>query len=194
MALSSCTEISPMEGRQLLDIARRSIETGLVVGARTPSLELKTMQGVLAIPRGTFVTLTQRGELRGCIGVIESPRPLAQNTADCAFSAAFQDRRFPRLEPSEAAQTHIEISVLSAMEPIVARDRSDLLRQLQPGVDGLLMEDGRHRSIFLPQVWAKMSSAEEFLDNLLTKAGLPRDYWSSTIYFSCFHITSFSEE
>jgi len=58
----------------------------------------------------------------------------------------------------------------------------------------LLMEDGRYRSIFLPQVWEKLGSAQEFLEHLLSKAGLPGDYWSATMRYSRFHITSFSEE
>jgi AmmeMemoRadiSam system protein A len=193
MALSSCTDINPAEGRQLLDIAHRSIEAGLD-GARMLSLDAEGMQGALATQRGSFVTLTRNGELRGCMGVIESPGPLAQNTADCAFNAAFRDPRFTPLTPAEAAQTRIEVSVLSEMEPLVIRDREDLLQQLQPGVDGLLMEDGRYRSIFLPQVWKKVGSAQEFLEHLLSKAGLPGDYWSGTIRFSRFYITSFSEE
>lgn len=193
MALSSCTEINPEEGRQLLDIARRSIDAGLD-GASMPSLGAEGMQGALATQRGSFVTLTRNGELRGCMGVIESPSPLAQNTADCAFSAAFRDRRFTPLTPAEAGQVRIEVSVLSDMEPFVVRDREDLLQQLQPGVDGLLMEDGRYRAIFLPQVWEKLGSAQEFLEHLLSKAGLPGDYWSATICYSRFHITSFSEE
>lgn len=177
----------------MLDIAHRSIEAGLD-GASMPSLDAEGMQGVLATQRDSFVTLTRNGELRGCMGVIESPRPLAQNAADCAFSAAFRDRRFTPLTPAEAAQIRIEVSVLSEMEPIVIRDREDLLQQLQPGVDGLLMEDGRYRSILLPQVWEKVGSAQKFLEHLLSKAGLPGDYWSGTIRFSRFHITSFSEE
>jgi uncharacterized protein len=193
MALSSCTDINPAEGRQLLDIAHRSIEAGLD-GASMPSLDAAGMQGVLATLRDSFVTLTRNGELRGCMGVIESPRPLAQNTADCAFSAAFRDQRFTPLTPAEAGQTRIEVSVLSEMEPFGVRDREDLLQQLQPGVDGLLMEDVRYRSIFLPQVWEKVGSAQEFLEHLLSKAGLPGDYWSGTIRFSRFYITSFSEE
>ena len=177
----------------MLDIARRSIDAGLD-GARMPSLDAEGRQGALATQRGSFVTLTRNGELRGCMGVIESPRPLAQNTADCAFSAAFRDRRFNPLTSAEAGQIRIEVSVLSEMEPFVVRDREDLLQQLQPGVDGLLMEDGRYRSIFLPQVWKKVGSAQEFLDHLLSKAGLPGDYWSGTIRFSRFYITLFSEE
>ena len=114
----------------MLDIAQRSIAAGLD-GARLPSLEVEDMPGVLATRRDSFVTLTRNGELRGCMGVIESPRPLAQNAADCAFSAAFQDRRFTPLTPSEAGQIRIEISVLSEMEPIAVRARDDLLRQLQ---------------------------------------------------------------
>ncbi len=193
MALSSCTDINPAEGRQLLDIARRSIDAGLD-GARMPSLDAEGRQGTLATQRGSFVTLTRNGELRGCMGVIESPRPLAQNTADCAFSAAFRDRRFNPLTSAEAGQICIEVSVLSEMEPFVVRDREDLLQQLQPAVDGLLMEDGRYRSIFLPQVWEKLDSVQAFLEHLLSKAGLPGDYWSGTIRFSRFHVTSFSEE
>ena len=177
----------------MLDIARRSIDAGLD-GSSMPSLGAEGMQGILATQRDSFVTLTHNGELRGCIGVIESSRPLAQNTADCAFSAAFRDRRFTPLTPAEAAQICIEISVLSEMEPMGVRDREDLLQQLQPGVDGLLMEDGRYRSIFLPQVWEKVGSAQKFLEHLLSKSGLPGDYWSATIRFSRFHITSFSEE
>ena len=177
----------------MLDIAHRSIAAGLD-GAKMPSLDAEGMRGVLATQRDSFVTLTRNGELRGCIGVIESPRPLAQNTADCAFNAAFRDRRFTPLSPAEAGQIRIEVSVLSETEPIVIRDREDLLQQLQPGVDGLLMEDGRYRSVFLPQVWEKLGTAQEFLEHLLSKAGLPGDYWSATIRFSRFHITSFSEE
>jgi len=192
MALSSCTDVNPEEARLLLDIARRSIEAGLD-GATAPNLDSDGLQGMLATRRDSFVTLTRNGELRGCMGVIESPRPLAQNTADCAYSAAFRDRRFTPLKPAEAAQICIEVSVLSEMEPMVVSDRQDLLRQLQPGIDGLLMEDGRYRSLFLPQVWEKLGSAEKFLEGLLEKAGLRVDYWSSSIHFSRFHITSFSE-
>jgi AmmeMemoRadiSam system protein A len=193
MALSSFTDINPAEGRQLLDIARRSIEAGLD-GTVMPSLGAEGMQGALATQRGSFVTLTRNGELRGCMGVIESPRPLAQNTADCALSAAFRDPRFAPLTPAEAKQIRIEVSVLSEMEPFAVRDREDLLQQLQPGVDGLLMEDDRYRSIFLPQVWEKLGSAQHFLEQLLSKAGLPGDYWSDTIRFSRFYITPFFEE
>lgn len=177
----------------MLDIAQRSIAAGLD-GARLPGLQAEDMPGVLATRRDSFVTLTRNGELRGCMGVIESPKPLAQNAADCAFSAAFQDRRFTPLTHAEAAQIRIEISVLSAMKPIAVRDREDLLRQLQPGVDGLLMEDSRYRSIFLPQVWEKVGSAPVFLRQLLGKVGLAEDYWSDTIRFSRFHVTSFSGE
>jgi AmmeMemoRadiSam system protein A len=193
MALSSCTEVNPAEGRQLLGIARRSVEAGLE-GARAPNLDREGLRGTLATPRGCFVTLTRNGELRGCMGMIEPPGALAQNTADSAFNAAFRDPRFTPLAPAEAAQTHIEVSVLSGMEPMTVRDRDDLLRQLQPGIDGLLLEDGRYRSVFLPQVWEKMGSAPEFLQRLLKKAGLPGDHWSGTLRFSRFHVASFSEE
>lgn len=193
MAPSSCIEISLAEGRQLLGIARQSIEAGLVSGEAL-SLDTANLQGALAAPLDVFVTLTQRGALRGCMGALQSSNPLAQNAAVCAFNAAFKDPRFSQLKTSEAVHTRIEISVLSEMEPIVSSDRNNLLQQLQPMVDGLLMEDRGYRSIFLPKVWQKLGSAEEFLDHLLTKAGLPCDHWTSTIRFSRFHTTSFAED
>jgi len=177
----------------LLGIARRAIEAGLA-GARASGADREDPQDALATPRGCFVTLTRNGELRGCMGMIEPAGPLAENTAASAFNAAFRDPRFAPLAPAEAAQTRIEVSVLSEMEPMTVRDRDDLLQQLQPGIDGLLLQDGRHRSVFLPQVWAKVGSAREFLELLLRKAGLPADYWSGTLRFSRFHATSFFEE
>jgi AmmeMemoRadiSam system protein A len=111
----------------------------------------------------------------------------------CAFNAAFRDPRFPRLNTSEMADTRIEISVLSQMEPLAVTDRTSLLNQLCPQVDGLLLEDGGYRSTFLPKVWEKISDPEEFLQQLLFKAGLSPDYWSETIRFQRYHTISFGE-
>jgi AMMECR1 domain-containing protein len=91
------------------------------------------------------------------------------------------------------ADTRIEISVLSQMEPFAVTDRENLLSQLRPHVDGLLLEDGLYRSTFLPKVWEKIGTPGKFLEQLLFKAGLSSDYWSETICFQRYQTISFGE-
>jgi len=192
MAPSFCIDFSESEQGQLLDFARQSIESGLA-GGTALELDSENLAGSLSIRLGVFVTLTRFGTLRGCIGSTESPDPLALSVAECAFKAAFHDPRFPRLEAGEFEHTRIEISVLSEPEPLAAADWADLLNRLRPREDGLLLEDGSHRSTFLPRMWDMISDPEEFLDRLLSKAGLPGDHWSETIRFKRYRALSFCE-
>ena len=193
MVPSFCIKLSEAEKLRLLEIARQSIESGLNGGGLL-HLDSLQLDGSLAARLGVFVTLTQLEELRGCMGALESSDPLAHTVVSCAFNAAFRDPRFPRLNTSEMAGTRIEISVLSRMESLVVTDRTNLLSQLRPHVDGLLLEDGRYRSTFLPGVWEKISDPDEFLQQLLLKAGLGPDYWSETICFQRYHTFSFGEQ
>lgn len=192
MAPSFCIKLSEAEKLHLLEIARQSIESGLT-GDGSLRLDSGRLDGTLAARLGVFVTLSQLEELRGCMGALESSDPLAHTVVSCAYNAAFRDPRFPRLNTSEMGDTRIEISVLSQMEPLVVTDRASLLSQLRPQVDGLLLEDGRYRSTFLPKVWEKISDPGEFLQQLLCKAGLSSDYWSETIRFQRYHTISFGE-
>ncbi len=193
MAPSACTDLHPAEGEKLLEIARGSIASGLRHG-RALEVAAEALCGTLAAPRGVFVTLTRREALRGCIGSMESSEPLARGVADSAFGAAFRDPRFPALQHHEFTDTHIEISILSPMEPLPAESREALLAALAPGIDGLLLEEGRHRSTFLPKVWDQLPDPEQFLGHLLAKAGLPSDYWSSGLRFRRYTTTSVAEE
>lgn len=168
------------EQRQLPLIARQSIQRGLDVGTAL-QVELDSLPPALLTPMGVFVTLTSGGSLKGCIGSMESTDPLAQAVADNAYAAAFRDHRFAPLQATELADTDIEISILSPMVPLRARDRAHLLDTLRPGTDGLLLEDGHHRSTFLPAVWQQLSSPESFFDHLLSKAGLATDHWSPSL-------------
>ncbi|MEE8365888.1 MAG: AmmeMemoRadiSam system protein A [Gammaproteobacteria bacterium] len=192
MAPSFCIDFSELEQDQLLGFARQSIESGLA-GGTALELDGENLAGNLSIQLGVFVTLTRFGALRGCMGSSESSDPLALSVADCAFNAAFHDPRFPRLDDGEFEHTRIEISVLSKLEPLAATDRADLLNRLRSREDGLLLEDGSHRSIFLPRMWDIISDPEEFLGHLLTKAGLPGDHWSETIRFKRYRALSFGE-
>jgi AmmeMemoRadiSam system protein A len=193
MPPSLCIELSDAEQARLLDIARESIADGLASGRALqvdPSLMEENLQGRAAV----FVTLTRSGELRGCVGSLQAVEPLAQAVATSAFNAAFRDRRFGQLRGEELDAIRIEISLLSEMEPIDADSRRALLDSLQPGVDGLLLEDGGYRSTFLPKVWEKISSAEEFLQQLLLKAGLGAGHWSNSLRFHRYHTFTFAEK
>lgn len=190
MAHSSYIDISPEEKQQLLDIARRSIRSGLDTG-KALTIDHTEFNGNLTAAFGTFVTLKQQGELRGCMGCLQTSDTLVQSVANSAFNAAFRDPRFPKLSENEIPQTELEISVLSEMEPMPAKNREDLLNQLKPGIDGLLLEDGPYRSTFLPKVWDDLKRPDEFLEHLLAKAGLAPDYWSETLCFSRYHTISF---
>lgn len=192
MALSYCTDLTVAEQRQLLVIARSSIYAGPGdyevdgpdVGGLTPALREK---------RAVFVTLTQSARLRGCIGTIEPLAALARAVADSAHSAAYRDPRFPQMRIGELEKTAIEISVLTATEPLAAASRDALLAELRPGVDGLLLEDGRHRSTFLPKVWEQLPDVREFLGQLLAKAGLPADHWSPSLRLHRYQALTFGD-
>jgi AmmeMemoRadiSam system protein A len=144
------------------------------------------------VPRSsTFVTLHLDGQLRGCIGSLEAHRPLAEDVAANAFAAAFRDPRFPPVSRAEAARLALEISVLSPAEPMHFRSEADLLAQLRPGIDGLILSDLGRRGTFLPSVWSQLPAARDFLVHLKHKAGLPADHWSATLSVERYTTESF---
>jgi AmmeMemoRadiSam system protein A len=128
-----------------------------------------------------FVTLTLGPKLRGCVGNIEARRPLLDEVTAVARAAAFDDPRFPSLSANELESTRIEVSLLSALEPLPVRSEDEVLGQIRPHVDGLVLEWGRHSGTFLPQVWTALPDTRDFLRQLKLKAGLPRDFWSDEI-------------
>ena len=143
----------------------------------------------IQVVRATFVTLKSNGELRGCIG---SPNPVRQLVADVAinaYGAAFRDPCFPALSLPEREGLAISISVLSEREEMESEE--DLLGQLQPGVDGLLMEADHHRGTLLPSVWAVLPDSATFLRQLKRKTGLADDFWSDTLRISRYTTESF---
>jgi AmmeMemoRadiSam system protein B/AmmeMemoRadiSam system protein A len=170
------------DGR-LLAIARESIGHGLAHGrALTPPLE--SLPAALRTDGAAFVTLrSPGGALRGCIGSLEARLPLAFDVAENAFRAAFRDPRFPPLQRRELPGLDVHLSVLSAPEPFPVSSEADLLAQLRPGRDGLVLDDGAHRATFLPDVWEQLPSARDFVRHLKRKAGLREDHWSQALRF-----------
>jgi AmmeMemoRadiSam system protein A len=172
--------LTKQQQQQLLTLARNSIEYGLQKG-RPLKIVLADFPAELAKPRATFVTLQKHQQLRGCIGMLKATRPLAEDITENAYAAAFNDRRFPPLQADELKELEIHLSILTPPELIAFSTEQDLLAQLQPGIDGLILEEGGQRGTFLPSVWASLPEPERFLRHLKQKAGLPANYWSETV-------------
>jgi AmmeMemoRadiSam system protein A len=173
-------EYSPEEREVLLDVARRSIRHGLDEGDAL-SINVSNYSPHLGKLGASFITLNRMGELRGCIGTLEAHQPLVQDVAEHAWAAAFRDPRFPPLRQDEFSDLEIHISVLSEPEPIEFQNEADLLEQIQPGTDGLIIEDAGHRGTFLPSVWEQLPHKEDFLAHLKRKAGLSVSHWSDSV-------------
>jgi uncharacterized protein len=135
----------------------------------------------LAAPGACFVTLEIDGQLRGCIGSLIAHRPLVVDIAHNAFAAAFEDPRFDALTSEEYPRLTKHLSILSKPAPMSFTSEEDLLAQIRPNIDGLILSDNGYRGTFLPSVWEQLPEPKEFLQHLKMKAGLPPDYWSDTI-------------
>lgn len=180
--------LPPGAGDTLLALARAAIGERWG-GAPAPHADA----GWLHQPGATFVTLTMHGQLRGCVGTIVAHRSLGRDVAANAVAAAFHDHRFAPLRQDEFEALRIEVSLLSALEPLAFGDEAEALAQLRPGVDGVLLECGRRRGTFLPQMWERLRAPATFLAHLKVKAGLHASYWDDTITLSRYTVTSWHE-
>lgn len=178
------------EDRQRLRaIARGAIEQGL--HGRELALDLSAERAALRGPAATFVTLKLDGRLRGCIGVLQPCRALAEDVAHNARGAAFRDPRFSPLSRDELPRLEIHISLLGPPERIDCRDEAALVASLRPGVDGLILSEGSHTATFLPAVWEGLPDARDFVRELKLKAGLGADYWSARLCAERYVVESF---
>jgi len=175
-------------GNTLLQLARAAI--GERLGQPSPP---DATHDLLHQPGATFVTLMQRGQLRGCIGTLEAHRPLAQDVRENALAAAFRDPRFQPLVLEEFDITAVEVSLLTSAVPMAFRDEADFMAQLRPGVDGIVFQYGRHRSTFLPQVWESLPEREQFMQQLKRKAGLPPNFWHAEVSIARYEVTKWKE-
>lgn len=174
---------------RLLALARGAIEVRL--GAAAPVAPEVTIP-VMAALGASFVTLKIAGRLRGCIGSATAWRPLADDVRDNAEKAAFQDSRFPPMTAEEWPQVALSISVLTPPQPMTFSDQADLLAQLTPRVDGLIIADGGRRALFLPSVWEQLPNPVDFLGHLRLKAGMAADHWSPHFQASRFQAVEIS--
>lgn len=177
-ALTGVRAMLGHHGQALLDITADSIAHGLAHDRPAP-VALDSVADDLRENGAAFVTLKRAGRLRGCIGTAEAHRPLAADVAENAYRSAFKDPRFPRLTNEECAGLDLSVSVLTNPEPMTFCDQADLLAQLRPGTDGLIVADGPKRALYLPSVWEQLPEAENFLVQLKLKAGMAADHWSA---------------
>jgi AmmeMemoRadiSam system protein A len=168
--------LSDEEKRTLLRLARSSLEEG-VRGQKLPPIAPSELSPRLMEPGASFATLTINGQLRGCIGALEPYQPLANDVREHALAAALDDPRFPPVRPEELDRIQVEISRLTLPQPVQYSDADNLLSQLRPNIDGVILRDGMRRATFLPQVWEKIPDKETFLDNLCMKMGAAPDTW-----------------
>jgi AmmeMemoRadiSam system protein A len=172
--------LSEQNKKILHDIAYRSIEQGLSSG-HPLTLQLSDYDAPLREPKATFVTLKIHDQLRGCIGILEPLRPLAEDVAHNAFAAAFEDSRFHPVSRDEIKLLSIHISILNTPEAMQFDSEQDMIQQLRPGKDGIILIAEGRKATFLPSVWESVKTKSEFIEHLKQKAGLSKHYWSQDI-------------
>lgn len=180
--MSSDERFCAAPATSLRAVAREAIELGLREG-REPRFDARRYPPQLGEPGASFVTLRRSGQLRGCTGSLEALRPLVEDVARNAWRSANLDPRFPPLRALELDDLEVSVSVLSPLEAFPASSERDLLEQLRPGIDGLVLREGARTATFLPSVWQSLPAPRAFLDALRQKAGLPSGHWSATLRF-----------
>ena len=173
-------DMPPETGQTLIAIARGAIARQLNPDTRIDVPDADWLQA----KRASYVTLLHDGRLRGSTGTLQAQRTLAEDVMANAVAAACKDLRFKPLGRDEFANTRIEVCVLSALETLQTADEAATLAQLRPGTDGVVLEYGRHRSSFLPEMWDQSADAAEFLARLKYQAGLPPDFWSPEVWIA----------
>ena len=168
------------QGQALIALARHTLMTHFkrtIAPDYRENIEKRLQDPALQMPCGTFVTLKIGGQLRGCIGSLVGYEPLVESVRGNALNAAFQDPRFRPLRDKELDRVSIEVSILTAPQPLAYNDVDELVAKLRPHVDGVTIRKGLARATFLPQVWEQLTDARTFLTQLCLKAGLSGEAW-----------------
>lgn len=191
--MADTDNLTEEEGRCLLSVARRTIEEKLFNRGEETHTD-RELSAKFSEKRGTFVTLTIQGGLRGCIGHIIPQESMIDGIRINALNAAFRDPRFRPLSRQEWEKVKIEISILTDPRPLPYSDAVDLLNKLRPGIDGVIIKKGFNQATFLPQVWEQLPDKKEFLTHLCVKAGLEGDIWEKgRLEVSTYQVQAFEE-
>jgi len=177
------------EAGRLLTIARTTLENTMKsqkTALFTPPEDQITER--MKVQKGMFVTLMEKGELRGCIGHMEGEQPLYQEAAQTVLLSALRDRRFEPVRPEEVKDIEIEISILCPMKAVPS------WKEIMLGRDGMVLSKRNRQALFLPQVALEQGwNIEDTLSHLCLKAGLNADDWKSGCAFQTFTAQVFGE-
>ncbi|OZG71459.1 AmmeMemoRadiSam system protein A [Hahella sp. CCB-MM4] len=184
------TDMTAEDRQRLRQIAWSSIDYALD-HAGPMRLDADSLSGVLAEPGASFVTLTLNGVLRGCIGSLQAMRPLAEDVAENAYSAAFRDPRFHPLTKDERVSCELEISVLTPPESFPVASEDDLVRRLIPSEHGVILRWRQRRATYLPSVWDMLPDPRRFVRELKKKAGLSEEFWDPEMEVSVYRAIKF---
>ena len=189
-------DLTEEQGKALLWLARETIARQLGMEAHEPGTEIaaRLLDAELEHKRGTFVTMKEHGELRGCIGSLAALDSIVEGVKRNAIHAAFDDSRFRPVEKNELAAIEVEVSILTEPAPLVHANGEELLRALRVGLDGVIIRKGVQGATFLPQVWEQLPEPHDFLSHLCRKAGLSADAWrSGGLEVSTYRVQYFAE-
>lgn len=170
--------------KQVIELCRKTISAGLHSSSYVP----QNYPCVFEESGACFVTLTIAGQLRGCIGSVIAHRSLIMDLIKNAHSAAFADPRFNPLTSEELYEIDIEVSLLSSPEKMQFKTEDELMEQIVPRRDGIIIRDGNYQAVFLPCVWEQLPDKTEFMQALKQKAGLKKSYFSET--FTAFRFSA----
>ncbi len=177
---------------RLVAVASASLDFAATRGGATPHIVADpNLSPGLTAHRAAFATLERGAALRGCVGSLFAHRPLVGDVGANAVKAGFGDPRFAPLGRAELPELTIKISVLSPATPIPCRSERELVAQLRPDRDGLVLRDGRAAGLFLPSVWREVPSPSDFVRFLKKKMGVAADHWSPTMAASRFSAECF---
>lgn len=184
--------LTPDQGNALVALARNTLRQHF--GEPVDPANDSRLGAITHIHRGTFVTLTIGGQLRGCIGNLVPTGSIVAGVRDNALHAALHDPRFPPLTRTELDRIQVEVSVLTDPRPFPYKNEKDLAARLRSGIDGVIIRKGRFSATFLPQVWEQLPTSDIFLSHLCLKAGLPPDQWKEgDLEVSTYQVQYFEE-
>jgi AmmeMemoRadiSam system protein A len=183
--------------RLLLDIAAEAIAEVLRTGRRTAP-DLDDLPAALRQPGATFVTLRRQERLLGCVGTLQAYQPLAVDVAVHAVAAAFADPRLPAVTVADFTVMSIHVSMLGPLTEVAAESLTELIEQVEAGVDGLLVEGTTRglprRATLLPSVWQQLPDPAEFVGALWHKAGLVPGDWPRDVVVSRYRVVEIADE
>jgi AmmeMemoRadiSam system protein A len=191
---SALEVIDPTAGRAAVQVARVSLDQ-FVRDNTFYEPNFDELESLLQEKGACFVTLTNNGILRGCMGHTDAQYPLAEDVARNA-TAASRDFRFSPVIEEELADIRLEVTILSPLLQLKYANFEELLQRLRPGVDGVMLTWQMKRGLLLPQVWRRLPNPAGFLEAIAIKAGFPSRELQArppTVVVHTFQVQHFAE-